>query len=419
MRTSTTRAPTGRRAPAKESLSPNEARRIALAAQGFADRSPAGRVDRRHLHRVLDRIGVLQLDSVNVLVRSHYLPLYSRLGPYPVSLLDRTAYRHRELFEYWGHMASLLPVAVQPLFRWRMEQGHQDAWGSMVREYRERPAYVQGVLRQVRERGPIAASELEDPGARSSAWWGWGHGKAALEWLFWTGQVAAVRTGNFERRYDLPERVLPPEVLAAPTPSEEEAHRRLLLISARAMGVATAADLADYFRIRLAQARPRLAELVEDGALLPVTVRGWRDPAYLHPEARLPRWVRAGAVLSPFDSLVWFRARAERLFGFRYRISIYTPAHLREHGYYVLPFLLGDRLTARVDLKADRKAGALAVQAAHLEPDADRGAVASNLAAELRRVASWLGLERVRVADRGDLARDVRAALGPGAGREG
>jgi len=396
--------------PLVEELSAAQARRIALLAQGFADPRPAGRPDRRHLRRVLARTGLFQIDSVNVLVRSHYLPLYSRLGPYPRELLDRAAYVDHELFEYWGHEASLLPVGLHPLLRWRMQRAQ--TWKRMARVAGERPDLLADVLALVRDAGPVRVSDLGDGGSRTGSWWGWSDGKNALEWLFWTGQLTTAGRRGFERLYDLPERVLPPAVLAAPTPPEDEAHRALLRLAARASGVATAADLADYFRLRMPVARPRIAELVDGGDLLPVTVRGWRHPAYLDPAARLPRAVRARALLSPFDSLVWERDRTERLFGFRYRIEIYVPAAKRVHGYYVLPFLLGDRLVARVDLKSDRAAGRLLVQSAYCEPTADPAAVAPELAAELTTMAGWLGLEGVHVTGRGDLASGLARALG-------
>jgi len=398
-----------------DSLSIERARRIALAAQGFADSPPAGRPDRRHLRRVFDRVALIQLDSVNVVSRSHYVAPYARLGPYPRAALDDMAYRHRELFEYWGHEASLIPMPMYPLFRWHMARATTgDAWGSMTRMHRERPEYIRAILEQVRQRGPLAVSDLEDSGERLRAGWGWNWkaGKAALEFLFWAGEVAVSSRVRFERRYDVPERVIAPDALDAPEPPTEEAHRRLLAIAARSLGVGTAADLADYFRIRMPEARPRFPELVEEGTLLPVQVEGWTRPAYLHAEVRVPRRVRAAALLSPFDSLVWFRDRLERLFGMRYRIGIYTPAHLRTHGYYVLPFLLGEELVARVDLKSDRKNGALLVQSAHIEDARERAGVVPPLAAELRRFSEWLGLGGdVRVAGRGDLARPLAAAL--------
>jgi hypothetical protein len=350
-----------------------------------------------------------------VLSRAHYLPLFARIGPYPTELLDRAAWRApRRLFEYWGHEASLLPVSTQPLLRWRMDRAAHEAWGGMRRIQRERPELVERVLEDVRDRGPIAASEVveEDQPARTGPWWDWSDVKRAFEWLFWSGQITSARRRGFERLYDLPERVLPQEVVATPTPAVEDAQRELVRIAARSCGVAAERDLRDYFRLPVAEARSRIAELVEAGELWPVEVEGWTVPGYLHPEARMPRSVSARALVGPFDSLVWERSRAERLFGFRYRIEIYVPAPKRVHGYYVLPFLLGDRLVARVDLKADRAGGALLVQAAHAEPGAP-AETAAELAAELRTMAGWLGLGAVAVKPRGDLAAALaRAAAG-------
>jgi uncharacterized protein YcaQ len=386
---------------------------VALAAQGFADPRPQGPVDGWALRRVLDRVGLLQIDSVNVLARAHYLPLFSRLGPYPVELLERAAWRApRRLFEYWGHEASLLPVALQPLLRWRMDRAAHEAWGGVRRIQRDRPELVARVLEEVRARGPVAASDVlaEERPRRTGPWWDWSDVKRAFEWLFWSGQVTSARRRGFERLYDLPERVLPAAVVATPTPVTEDAQRELVRIAARALGVAAERDLRDYFRLPVAEARARIAELVEEGALLPVTVAGDRAPAYLDPAARVPRRVDARALVGPFDSLVWERARAERLFGFRYRIEIYVPAPKRVHGYYVLPFLLGDRLVARVDLKAHRAAGVLRVQAAWAEEHAPPE-TAGELAEELEEMAGWLGLDGVRVERRGDLAPALAAAL--------
>jgi uncharacterized protein YcaQ len=371
--------------------------------------------DRRALRRVLGRVGALQIDSVNVLVRSHYLPLFSRLGPYPVALLERAAYRApRDLFEYWGHEASLLPVAMHPLLRWRMRRAANEAWGGLRRIQRERPGYVETVLEEVRARGPMGAGELEEGvrPRRSGPWWDWHDAKRALECLFWSGQVTSAGRRGFERLYDLPERVLPATVLRAPTPPEADAQRELVRRSARALGIATERDLRDYFRLGAAEARARVAELVEAGELLPVSVEGWRQRAYLDPGARVPRVVRARALVSPFDSLVWERERTERLFGMRFRLEIYVPAEKRVYGYYVLPFLLGDVLAARVDLKADRAAGVLRVRAAWGQDGHAPAAVAGELAAELRSMAAWLGQDQVEVDDRGDLAPHLRRALG-------
>lgn len=390
-----------------ERLSLTAARRVALSAQGLAaPPAPAATLDRRHLRAVLARLHLLQIDSVNVLVRSHYLPLFSRLGPYPVAALSRLTERHREVFEYWGHEASLLPVAYQPLLRWRMARAEREAWGRMVDIARARPDFVAGVLAEVRTRGPLSASELAESGARlATGMWGWTEGKTALEWLFWSGQLtSAGRRASFERIYDLPERVLPPAVLQAPTPDEPAAQRTLLSLAAAALGVATAADLADYFRINVKEARPRLAELVEAGELLPAQVEGWAEPAYLHRDARLPgAALHARALLSPFDSLVWERSRTERLFGMRLRLELYTPAARRVHGYYVLPFLLGEALVARVDLKADRAASALRVLGAFAEPGQQTAKVAAALWGDLRSLATWLQLDQVTIGDRGDL----------------
>jgi uncharacterized protein YcaQ len=405
---------------ASQRLTAAQARRIALAAQGFADPRPAGRIDARHLRRVLDQVAILQLDSVNVFCRSHYLPVLSRLGPYPRELLDRMAAHtegplRRELFEYWAHEASLVPMGLQPLFRWRMARAGEEAWGGMRRIAQERPDLLEDVLALVRTAGPIRAGALgiPRPERRPGAMWNWHDGKIALEYLFWSGRVTAARRVNFERLYDLPERVLPPEVLAAPTPAEDDAQRELVRIAARCCGVATDADLADYFRLPRGETRARIAELVEAGELVTVEVDGWGRPAYLSAAARRPRRVAARALLSPFDPLVWFRERAERVFGFRYRIEIYTPAEKRVHGYYVLPFLLGERLVGRVDLKSDRQAGVLRVQAAHFEPHADEPVVAAELAAELKDVAQWLQLDAVEVAPRGNLAAALSAVVRP------
>jgi uncharacterized protein YcaQ len=367
---------------------------------------------------VLARLGVVQLDSVNVFCRTHYLPLFSRLGPYPREVLDRLAAHttgpvRRELFEYWAHEASLVPIALQPLLRWRMERAHLDAWGGIRRLYQDNPELITKIEALVAEQGPIRAGQtgLVRPDRVPGQMWNWHDGKTALEYLFWAGRITAARRVNFERHYDLLERVLPGEILAAPTPSVEDAQRELVRIAARAHGVATEPDLGDYFRLPRAESKARVAELVAIGELIPVTVDGWRTPAYLWPDARLPRWVRARALLSPFDSLIWFRQRTERLFGFRYRIEIYTPAAKRLHGYYVLPFLLGDSLVARVDLKSDRKADVLRVQGAYGEDGADPAEVARELAVELASAAEWLGLSGVEVVPRGDLAGELARAV--------
>ncbi|SCX60098.1 hypothetical protein SAMN03159343_4053 [Klenkia marina] len=403
------------RVPPVDRLSAPLARRVALAAQGLADPRPDGPAGARQLRAAVDRLAVVQIDSVNVLSRSHYLPLFSRLGPYPRAALDRLHHPRHHVFEYWAHEASYLPVALQPLLRWRMAAAEQHAWGSMLRVQRERPGYVADLLDRVRDGGPLRASEVgEQRPSTPGQMWNWHPGKAALEYLFYVGALTArSRTAGFERVYDLTERVLPAAVLAVPTPSRPDAVRALVRTAAMALGVATETDLRDYFRLPVADTRAAVAELADAGDLLPVEVEGWGRPGWLDPAARRPRWARARALLSPFDSMVWERPRIERLFGFRYRLEIYTPAARRVHGYYVLPFLLGDRLVARVDLKADRAAGVLRVQSAYGEdvgpPPAE---VATELADELSLMAAWLELDRVEVVPRGDLADHLAAAVG-------
>lgn len=393
-------------------LSAGRARRIALAAQGFAAPRPAGATNVGHVKRAIDRLGLLQIDSVNVLTRAHYLPLFSRLGNYDSSHLDRIAWgrkSQRGLFEFWAHEASLLPLAANPLFRWRMQRARDntgDGKGKLHRFRQEKAKYIEEVLREIADRGPLAASELSNGGERRGAWWGWNDGKLAVEWLFFAGIVTtATRRGTFERVYDLTERILPAHIQALPTPSAEEAQRELLRRSARALGIATEFDLRDYFRLGVAETKLRLAELVEAGDLLAVEVEGWKRPAYLDPAARQPRRIEARALLAPFDPLIWERDRTHRIFDFFYRIGIYTPVAKRTHGYYVLPFLLGDQLVARVDLKADRANGKLLVHAAHLEPRHEARQVAGPLREELRLMADWLGLESVSLPRAGALAK--------------
>ncbi|CAN7443316.1 winged helix-turn-helix domain-containing protein [Caulobacter sp. LjRoot300] len=389
-----------------ETLSHKQARRIALAAQGFADARPA-KPTRRHLMATIERLALLQIDSVNVVSRSHYLPLFSRLGAYPRALLEELAWgRKPVLFEYWGHEASLMPLDLQPLLRWRMEDARQGVgvWKGVARFLAEHRPFIDKALAAIHERGPLSAGELELGERGQGGWWGWSEAKRATECLFWAGELTtATRRGTFERVYGLPEEVLPKAIWSSSTPSRAEAHRILLRRAARAMGVATERDLRDYFRMGVADARQGVAELVRTGDLTPVAVQGWDQPAYLAPCARRPRKVAANALLSPFDNLIWFRERAERLFDVRVRLEIYTPAAKRTHGYYVLPFLQGEAITARVDLKADRKAGLLRVLSAHREPMANAETPAA-LAVELRLMAAWLGLAGVTVAASGDLS---------------
>ncbi|HEV2504702.1 MAG TPA: winged helix-turn-helix domain-containing protein [Mesorhizobium sp.] len=389
----------------KDRISLRTARRIALAAQGFADPRPVGTPDRRHLGRVLSRIGLLQIDSVSAVVRAHYMPLYSRLGSYPMSLLDDAMApgRKRLLFEYWAHEASLLPVETYPLMRWRMERAGrgEEMYLGLAKWGCQNTSMIEEIYREVEARGPIAASEIEGHKG-NGGWWGWSAAKHAFEWLFWAGRITTHSRRGFERLYDLPERVLPQAVRDMPVPSPEDAHRELLRLSARAHGVATYSCLRDYFRLAPHDTKGRLEELVEDGELIPVRVEGWDKPAYLHKDARQPRKVEARALLAPFDPLVFERSRAENLFDFRYRIEIYTPADKRQYGYYVLPFLYDEKIVARIDLKADRPAGVLRVHAAYAEPSAPPE-TATELFEELKLMQAWLGLERIEITPAGDL----------------
>jgi uncharacterized protein len=430
---------------AREQVPVEEARRIALAAQGFCGPRPA-RVEAADLRRAIDRVAVLQLDAVNVLCRSHYLPLFARLGPYPQVALDEMAWgdgRH-ELFEFQAHAASLLPVGTYPLLRWRMDAaarwvwegwlsrpraGWRETWDpaiqapwavieGMMRIARERPDLVDDVLAVVAARGPVAARDASPDGqprrgpeAEGGRMWNWKDAKIALEWLFCAGRVTTTTRRHFERIYDLTERVLPPVVLAAPVPSPEDAQRELVRIAARAQGIASERHLADYFHLPPQVTRARVAELVEAGELVPARVDGVSKPMYRWSWAEAPSRVRARALLSPFDSLIWDRQRTLELFGFHYRISIYSRAEERAHGYYVMPFLLDDRLVARIDLKADRAALALLVPSAHAEPGVRPADVVRALAAELRLMASWLKLERVVASRVGDLGAALANAI--------
>lgn len=392
-------------------LSRSQARRIALTAQGFNDPMPKARVDRRHLRRVMGRLHLLQLDSVPVVMRTQYMPLFSRLGPYAPKLLDETAYKHDEWFEAWSHEASLLPVESEPLLRWHKARSEAGETWANLRELAERePAYMDEVYAQVAERGPLFARDLDDPRPQDGDWWGSRSlGTWALDWLFRVGKVGIRRVGNFEKEFDLLDNIVPANIRALPTPSEEDAHRSLLLMGAEAHGVGTAECLADYFRLPIRSSRARLSELVEDGKLEPVTIQGWSKPAFRHPDAVLPRWVRGRALLSPFDPVVWNRPRAEQLFDFDYRIEIYVPADKRVYGYYVLPFLLDDQVVARVDLKTNRADRVLEVKAAFGEPGIDRDRVATELHGALRDLATFVGADDLSFGARGDLTPALAA----------
>jgi hypothetical protein len=413
-------------------LSLLEARHLALAAQGFKTRPEAPSV--AHLRKLAARLHAFQIDSVNVLVRAHYVPAFARLGPYRTELLDLLAYRKRELFEYWGHEACLLPISLYPLVRYRMHK-HAERTQEYMRS--KRGAYMAQVYEEVAERGPIGAGELSNRGKRTEGWWGWwrsGNGKATLEHLYDAGLIAIAGRRGFERLYDITERVIPQAARDAPAPPREEAMKQLICLGAKAYGVGTLGDLAGYFhtdgwRDRLPPGplweRPRgsrgrrakpivkrlVSELVEEARLVPVRVEGWKEEAYLHPHARAARTIAARGLVTPFDSLVWERGRLERLFGMKYTIEMYTPPTKRVYGYYVCPFLLGDTLVGRCDLKADRARKVLMVQSAFLEPRQDARRVAAELAGELRQMQAWLELDRIEVGERGDLAAMLRRVL--------
>lgn len=401
---------------ARLALSLGEARRAVLAAQGLGAPKPAA-ATKRHLLATVQRLGLLQIDSVNVLVRAHYFPAFSRIGPYPTEWLDDLAYRKRRLFEYWGHAASLIPVNLFPSLRWRMEQAKHGigVYRGLVNFAKEKAGLIQEVLEVIRQDGPSGAGDVEkairrEELARKAGWWEWSDSKIALEWLFWSGQVTTSTRRNFERIYDLTERVFP-DLYNGEIPDREISQRELITTASRALGVATENDLSDYFRLKINETRPRIRELVEAGELLEVKVEGWRQPAYLSSTLRIPRSMEAAAFLSPFDPLLWERQRTERLFGFRYRIEIYTPAAQRQHGYYILPFLFAQNFVARLDLKADRANQSLRVVGAFAEPQTEPKTFVHAVAAELRSMADWLGLEKIVISKNGDLAPMLRSAL--------
>ncbi|MCP4445172.1 MAG: winged helix-turn-helix domain-containing protein [Myxococcales bacterium] len=390
-------------------LTISAARRISLGSQGFAGKPTAKAITSSHFASVMTRLGLIQLDSVNVCARSHYMPFYSRLGAYKQDALDtwlNTKHRH---FEYWAHEACVMPVDKYPLWRWKMRE-----WvpRRVVRTLMsEHPGLVKEVLKQVKDYGPITIRELEAPKARNRPWWGHGPGKIALEFLFAQGELTALRTDNFRRLYDLPERSIPKSHRLDERYDKHLAHRQLLLDSVRHFGIGTTKDLADYFRLKAGAAAPILAQLASEGHIEEVVVKGWKGPAYRDPAAKCPRAIRGSSLLSPFDPVIWYRDRGERLFQFHYRIEIYTPKEKRKHGYYVLPFMLDGELVGRVDVKADRKAGALVVPSAFVEAQQDKERVAKALAKEFERFAGWMGLGSIVLGRKGDLMRALRSAL--------
>ena len=405
---------------AMQSLSNRQARRIALKAQGFLpQRRNLKRPDQRHLASIFDSIGLLQIDSVNVLDRAHYLTLFARLGAYDRNLIDRAAHavtppsKPKDYFEYWGHEASILPVALYPALKWRMEDAarHQGLWRGIGRFARENPERVEAVYRQIEQHGPIGVSALDKERRGKGAWWGWSDTKIALEFLFWSGRITSAGRQTFARLYDIPERVLPEQILAQGTLPAADAKRQLIEIGARSHGVGTEACLRDYFRLSPKDSKQAIAELVESGILEPVEVEGFSKQAYLHKDAAIPARATCQALLAPFDSLIFMRDRAQSLFNFHYRIEIYVPKEKRQFGYYVLPFLLGDQLVARLDLKANRQESILEVFASHAEPKIDQGKVSKALAAELEMMAQWMDLSDIRVHPKGDLVATLGQAV--------
>ena len=379
-----------------DALSIADARALALAAQGFDTPRPASKATQRHVNSLISRLGVIQIDSVNVLVRSQELPLFSRLGNHDRNAIPK-ATESQKIFEYWGHEAAHLPVEIHPLFRWKMEAarlGKARHWG-LTSFYDDNKAFVKRMLKHIETNGPTTARELstrtEKRGADKKTWWDWDESKTALEYLFLTGQLMSRGRGtDFARIYDTPEHVLPRQVLDAPTPTEHDARKQLLIRSAIAQGVATVGDLADYYRQKPAAVKPLIAELIEEGELRTVAVDGWAEKAFVHRSAKLPKQLHATALLSPFDSLVWCRPRIERLFDFHYRIEIYTPKEKRKFGYYVLPFMMNGQMVGRVDLKADRANSKLLVHSVHTEKGIKRATINDALNNELRALATWL-----------------------------
>lgn len=384
--------------------------RVFLGAQGFMDPRPS-QVDARHFAKMLKRLRIVQLDSVNAVTRAHYFPAFARFGAYDREAFDAWTYDQGNLFEYWFHEQSLAPMPFLPMMRSRMHHMYENTWRRYTELAKKEPQYTDSVLEQIRDEAPLSPRDLNDPGEKTGPWWGYGKGKVALDWLFMTGQICVARRHNFTRYFDLPERVMPPEVLAAPTPTVEDAEDARILEAATALGIGTVGDLADFFRMRKTETGQAVQRLVDRGAMREVEVEGWKAPAYVLPDVKVPRERRGTALMSMFDTIVWDRARTERMFDFRYRIEIYTPKEKRIYGYYVLPFMVDGRLVGRVDVKADRKAGVLRVPGAFAEDGVDRPYSGRELARELQLMAEWLGLEDVAVERNGNLAQATRKAL--------
>ncbi len=396
-------------------MSLDVARRVALAAQGFADPAPANRVDRRHMQRVMSRLRVLQLDSIPVVIRTQYMPFHSRLGPYDSSLLDVIAYRDDEWFEAWAHEASLLPVSSEPLFRWMRDRAMNGAtWKHLYEVAQREPAYVQSVLDEVRDRGAITGGELSDPRRVAGDDSGWGSrslGTVALDWLYRIGELGVRRRGNFEKVFSPIEKIIPADVLGSATPAVDDAQRELIVQSVQSLGVGTASDIADYFRLPIREIRALLPDLVEDGKIIPATVKGWGEPAFADPHAKTPRSIVGSTALSPFDPVVWKRDRAERLWNFEYRIEIYVPEAKRRWGYYVLPVMVDGHLVARIDVKNDREAGIMRLKASHAEDGYCTPESAERVADAMRDLAQFVGAESIDVEQRGDLAKHLAQVI--------
>jgi uncharacterized protein len=401
-----------RRGLSSNTLSIKEAKRVALHAQGFRRQDKSNAPTWGKIARTIDDLHLLQIDSVNVLTRSHYLPLFSRLGPYEQATLDKRtlAARSRHTFECWAHEASFVPLSLHPLMRWRMNRAiaGKGKYKGMNVFNKENQAFLRETLDFISKNGPTYASDIPGAGKSSGGWWGWSKGKLALEVLFDQGQITAASRDGFERLYDLTEKVIPAEILSLPTPSEKDTFKQLTAMAGQALGVATAFDLRDYFRLPVAEAKTALAENIADGTLIPVQVEGWKAGAYFHKDAKHPKSAGSNALLSPFDPLVWYRERGEMLFNFHYRIELYTPESKRKFGYYVLPFLHGEELAGRLCLKADRENGKLRVNSSHIEAGRDHGETAHAMAEQLRAMASWLGLGDVNVGRKGNLSQQLR-----------
>jgi len=390
-------------------MSLDVARRVALGAQGFADPRPSNRVDRRHMHRVMARLRVLQLDSIPVVARTQYMPFHSRLGPYEASLLDEIAYREDAWFEAWAHEASLLPVSSEPLLRWMRDRARAGAtWKHLYETAQREPAYVQSVLDEVRARGEVAGGELSDPRRMAGDASGWGSrslGSVALDWLYRVGELGVRRRGNFEKVFSPIESIIPAAVLGQPTPTVDDAQRELIIQSVEGLGVGTVADIADYFRLPIREIRALIPSLVEEGRVIPATVKGWNEPAFADPNAKTPRAIAGATALSPFDPVVWKRDRAERLWNFEYRIEIYTPEAKRRWGYYVLPVMVDGHLVARIDVKNDRSTGVLLLKASHAEVGHCTNDSAEHVGEAMRDLARFVGAQSIGVEPRGDMAK--------------